>query len=82
VTHTLYIAHGLGIASMNATTKAVTPHLADAQGAHIAGPFAGGRKLLVTHGKANQVTLNDAGSARGGHHRRARPKSQLPDARL
>jgi YVTN family beta-propeller protein len=59
-THVFYIAHGSAIASINATTKAVTPHLADAQGAHIAVPFAGGAKLLVTHGKANQVTLNDA----------------------
>jgi len=59
-THALYIAHGSAIASVNTATKAVVPHLTDAQGAHIAVPFAGGTKLLVTHGKANQVTLNDA----------------------
>jgi DNA-binding beta-propeller fold protein YncE len=59
-THTLYIAHSSAIASVNVTTRAVIPHLANAQGAHIAVPFAGGGKLLVTHGKANQVTLNDA----------------------
>jgi DNA-binding beta-propeller fold protein YncE len=59
-THTLYIAHGSAIAAVNAATKAVTPHLADAQGAHVAVPFAGGAKLMVTHGKGNQVTLNDA----------------------
>jgi DNA-binding beta-propeller fold protein YncE len=59
-TATLYIAHGSAIASVNATTKAVTPHLADAQGAHVAVAFAGGSRLLITHGKANQVTLNDA----------------------
>jgi DNA-binding beta-propeller fold protein YncE len=58
--HTLYIAHGSAIASLNTRTKAVIPHLANAQGAHIAVPFAGGTKLLVTHGKANLVTLNDA----------------------
>jgi YVTN family beta-propeller protein len=59
-THALYIAHGSAIASVNVTTRKATPHLADAQGAHIAVPFAGGSRLLVTHGKANQVTLNDA----------------------
>jgi DNA-binding beta-propeller fold protein YncE len=59
-TRTIYIAHGSAIASMNVTTKAVTPHLADALGAHIAVPFAGGSRLLITHGKADQVTLNDA----------------------
>ena len=56
----LYIAHGSSIASVNVATKTANPHLADAQGAHIAVPFAGGSKLLITHGKANQVSLNDA----------------------
>ena len=79
VTHTLYIAHGSGIASMNAATKAVTPHLADAQGAHIAVPFAGGGKLLVTHGKANQVTLNDA---KTGAVDATIPTDAKPDAAL
>jgi DNA-binding beta-propeller fold protein YncE len=59
-THILYVAHGSAIASVNTLTKAVKPHLADAQGAHIAVPFGGGSMLLITHGKANQVTLNDA----------------------
>jgi YVTN family beta-propeller protein len=59
-TRTLYVAHGSAIASVNVVTMIATPHLADAQGAHIAVPFASGSKLLVTHGKADQVTLNDA----------------------
>jgi DNA-binding beta-propeller fold protein YncE len=78
-THTLYIAHGSAIASVNATTKAVTPHFADAQGAHIAVPFAGGSRLLVTHGKANEVTLNDA---RTGAVDATIPTDAKPDAAL
>ena len=78
-THTLYIAHGSAIASVNAMTKAVTPHLADAQGAHIAAPYAGGSKLLVTHGKANQVTLNDA---KTGAVDATIPTDAKPDAAL
>jgi YVTN family beta-propeller protein len=78
-THILYIAHGSAIASVNVTTKAVTPHLADAQGAHIAVPFAGGGKLLVTHGKANQVTLNDA---KTGAVEATIPTDAKPDAAL
>jgi DNA-binding beta-propeller fold protein YncE len=78
-THIVYIAHGSAIASVNATTKAVTPHLADAQGAHIAVPFAGGSRLLVTHGKANQVTLNDANT---GAVEATIPTDAKPDAAL
>lgn len=78
-THTLYIAHGSAIASVNAETKAVSPHLADAQGAHIAVPFEGGSKLLVTHGKANQVTLNDA---KTGAVDATIPTDAKPDAAL
>jgi DNA-binding beta-propeller fold protein YncE len=78
-THTVYIAHGSSIASVNATTKAVTPHLADAQGAHIAVPFAGGRRLLVTHGKSGQVTLNDA---KTGAVDATIPTDAKPDAAL
>jgi DNA-binding beta-propeller fold protein YncE len=77
VTHTLYIAHGSAIASVNTLTKAVTPHLADAQGAHVAVPFAGGSKLLITHGKANQITLNDA---RTGAVDATIPTDAKPDA--
>lgn len=78
-THTLYIAHGSAIATVNTTTKAATPHLADAQGAHIAVPFADGSKLLVTHGKANQVTLNDA---KTGAVEATIPTDAKPDAAL
>jgi DNA-binding beta-propeller fold protein YncE len=77
--HTLYIAHGSAIAAVNAATKAVTPHLADAQGAHVAVPFAGGTKLMVTHGKANQVTLNDA---KTGAVEATIPTDAKPDAAL
>jgi len=59
---TVYIAHGSAIATVNVVTKAANPHLADAQGAHIALPYAAGSMLLITHGRANQVTLNDASS--------------------
>src|SRR5580704_9402284 len=78
-THTIYIAHGSAIASVNTKTKGVTPHLADAQGAHIAIPFAGGSKLLITHGKANQVTLNDA---KTGAVEATIPTDAKPDAAL
>jgi YVTN family beta-propeller protein len=78
-THILYIAHGSAIASVNTTTKAATPHLADAQGAHIAVPFAGGSRLLVTHGRANQVTLNDA---KTGAVEATIPTDAKPDAAL
>jgi hypothetical protein len=57
--HILYLSHGTAIASVNLITKAANPHLADAQGAHVALPVRDGTLLLVTHGKANQVTLND-----------------------
>jgi DNA-binding beta-propeller fold protein YncE len=79
LTHILYIAHGSGVASLNATTKAINPHLADAQGAHIAVPFAGGSRLLVTHGKANQITLNDA---KTGAVDATIPTDAKPDAAL
>jgi DNA-binding beta-propeller fold protein YncE len=78
-THTIYIAHGSAIASVNTTTKRVTPHLADAQGAHIAVPYAGGSKLLVTHGQASQVTLNDA---KTGAVDATIPTDAKPDAAL
>jgi YVTN family beta-propeller protein len=78
-THTIYIAHGSAIASVNTKTKGVTPHLADAQGAHIAIPFAGGSKLLITHGKASQVTLNDA---KTGAVDATIPTDAKPDAAL
>jgi DNA-binding beta-propeller fold protein YncE len=79
LTHTLYIAHGSAVASLNATSKAINPHLADAQGAHIAVPFAGGSRLLVTHGKANQITLNNA---KTGAVDSTIPTDAKPDAAL
>src|SRR5262249_8510143 len=48
------------IAAVNIDSGKVNAHLADAQGAHVALPIFGGEKLLITHGKANQVTINDA----------------------
>jgi DNA-binding beta-propeller fold protein YncE len=61
-TRTVYIAHGSAIATVNVLSKSANPHLADAQGAHIAYPYANGSMLLITHGRADQVTLNDAKS--------------------
>jgi DNA-binding beta-propeller fold protein YncE len=77
--HTVYIAHGSAIASVNITTKAVTPHLADAQGAHIAVAFDSGNRILITHGKANQVTLNNA---KTGAVETTIPTDAKPDAAL
>jgi DNA-binding beta-propeller fold protein YncE len=57
--HILYLSHGSAVASIDLTTKAVNPHLADAQGAHVALPVRDGALLLVTNGKTDQVTLND-----------------------
>jgi hypothetical protein len=57
--HILYLSHGNAVASVDLATKAVNAHLADAQGAHVALPVRDGALLLVTNGKANQVTLND-----------------------
>ncbi len=61
-TRKLYIAHGSAISAVDVDAKTANPALAAADGAHIALPFAGGKTLLVTNGKANTVTLNDAGS--------------------
>jgi YVTN family beta-propeller protein len=44
------------------TTHQATPALVATQGAHIALPVDGGRALLVTNGKSNTVTFNDAAS--------------------
>src|SRR5580700_2579076 len=60
--HVLYLSHGTVIASVNLATRSVNAHLADAQGAHIALPVNNGSMILVTHGKANEVTLNDSAS--------------------
>jgi DNA-binding beta-propeller fold protein YncE len=61
-TRTVYVAHGSAIAAVNVVTRSANAHLADAQGAHIAYPYADGSMLLITHGRADQVTLNDARS--------------------
>jgi len=76
---TVYIAHGSGIAAVNVLTQVANAHLADAQGAHIAYPYADGAMLLVTHGRANQVTLNDAGS---GAVKATIPVDEHPDAAI
>jgi outer membrane protein assembly factor BamB len=56
----LYIAHESAISAYDLKTGTATPHLADAKGAHIALPIHGGADLLITHGKADIVTINDA----------------------
>jgi DNA-binding beta-propeller fold protein YncE len=60
--HVLYLSHGTAIASVNLGTRSVNPHFADAKGAHIALPVQDGSTILVTHGNANEVTLNDSAS--------------------
>src|SRR5579862_4296560 len=57
-TRTVYVAHDSAIAAVNVVTKSANAHLADAQGAHVAYPYANGSMLLITHGRADQVTLN------------------------
>ncbi len=59
-TRKLYIAHGSAISAVDVDAKTANPALLVTNGAHIALPFAGGKTLLVTNGKANNVTLNDA----------------------
>jgi YVTN family beta-propeller protein len=61
-TRKMYIAHGMAIAAVDVDARTANPALAPANGAHVAVPFDGGRTLLVTNGKANAVTLNDAAS--------------------
>lgn len=57
---TLYMAHGSFISAVDLKTGLASPHLADAKGAHIALPVHGGLDLLITQGKADSVTINDA----------------------
>jgi len=59
-TRKLYIAHGMVISSVDIDAKTANPAFAQANGAHIALPFDNGKSLLITNGKANTVTLNDA----------------------
>lgn len=56
----VYVAHGTAISSLDLKDLSVNPHLADANGAHIALPVDGGEDLLITQGHANLVTLNSA----------------------
>ncbi len=59
-THKLYVAHGTSVAAVDLTTNTVTPHLADANGAHIALPVNDGKTLVLTQGKANKVSFIEA----------------------
>ncbi len=59
-THNVYLSHGNAIASVNADSKAVNPALVSTNGAHIAIPYNSGQMLMVTNGKSNTVTLNNA----------------------
>ena len=56
----LYVTHGASIAAVDIATGAVTTHLAEANGAHIALPLDGGRTLLLTQGKTNTASFIDA----------------------
>ena len=60
--HRLYVAHKTSIAAVDLSSGAVTAHFADADGAHIALPVLDGAEVMITHGKADHVTLNDAAS--------------------
>lgn len=60
VSRKVFVAHGSAIASFDTVTKAVTPHLADATGAHIALPLGDGKTVLVTQGKLNKASIIDA----------------------
>ncbi len=60
VAHKLFITHGTSIAAIDLESGKVTPHLADADGAHIALPLGDGKTLLLTQGKANKATFLDA----------------------
>ena len=59
-TRKMYIAHGMVISAVDLDAKTANPSLAQATGAHIAIPFNSGKTLMITNGKANTVTLNDA----------------------
>ena len=59
-TRKMYIAHGAVISAVDIDARTANPALAQATGAHIALPFNDGKALMVTNGKANTVTLNDA----------------------
>ncbi len=59
-TRKMYIAHGMVISAVDIDAKTANPALAQVNGAHIAIPFNDGKTLMVTNGKANTVTLNDA----------------------
>ncbi|HEX4387805.1 MAG TPA: hypothetical protein VH109_04200 [Steroidobacteraceae bacterium] len=80
-TRTVYVAHGSSIAALNVLTKTANAHLADAEGAHIAFPYDGGSMLLVTHGRASKVTLNDAksGAVKASIDVDARPDAAVVD---
>lgn len=58
--HKLYVAHKTSIAAVDLQTKTVTAHFADANGAHIALSINRGASVLITNGKSDQVTINDA----------------------
>jgi len=60
--HALYLSHADAIAFVDVATRAVKPHWADAQGSHVALPLQSGKWVLVTHGKADRITINDADS--------------------
>ncbi len=60
VSHRVLLSHNSSIAAVNVDTGTVTAHLADANGSHIALATGDGKALLITNGKADDVTVNDA----------------------
>lgn len=60
VNRRLFVAHKTSIASVDLAGGTVNSHFAGADGAHIALPVNEGADVLITHGKADKVTINDA----------------------
>ena len=58
--HRLFIARSNGVSVVDLVRGTSVAHLMDANGGHIALPVHGGADILVTHGKTNLVTINDA----------------------
>ncbi|HWU50655.1 MAG TPA: hypothetical protein VN042_12310 [Asticcacaulis sp.] len=56
----ILLSHNDTIASVDLDGQKVNPHLAAAVGSHIALPLPDQASFLITNGKANTVTLNDA----------------------
>ncbi|WP_443751017.1 YncE family protein [Asticcacaulis solisilvae] len=75
----VYVAHGPAISAFDLGTRQAAPAFVATQGAHIALPVDGGKTLLVTNGKSNTVTFNDAMT---GAQVASVPTDSKPDAAI